>query len=377
MYDVKYEKYVSHIFQQVVKLFVFAMDIHELEESFLGDENEEYSLFNRYDTDDGYTSHERPQFMHDHQNGVASVMKTNTKVSKSKISHCNPTVVDLSLASSYLPGIYAMLKVLVLLSALNIMQKLGMHMDQAIIVCASCLYIDRCTSVWYILDTGACALCVLISVCVNASRISIGGEPGLVNMSLSLCWILVSTLVLCDVHRSFAKNVQIHGMINVITSSFCAVHGFLCLDSEVDAIAYMRAVVFTILTVLWIYTLNLRDRRDLSHESFSGCVDRFAVVLVADIYVCGSYAVMACIIIAWRHHTPNLCEHPQAPEIVCEQPTMVWPAERRDSPASSWTAERRVVSTAAPVSENDPMEMDVQTAFRLAQANSKKGVHAR
>ena len=90
--------------------------------------------------------------------------------------------VDMSLASSYLPGIYAMLKVLVLLSMLSIMQKIGMHIDQAIIVCTACLYIDRCISLRYILDTGACALCALISVCVNASRIGIEGEPGLVNL---------------------------------------------------------------------------------------------------------------------------------------------------------------------------------------------------
>ena len=358
----------------------FAMDLHELEESFLVDDDDEFSQSIQYDADDGYATHERLQYNHANtlslDNGGGSLSKTISAPSKSKFSHCKPTVVDLSLASSYLPGIFAMLKVLVLLSALNIMQKLGMHMDQAIIVCASCLYIDRCTSVCYILDTGACAVCVLISVCVNASRIGIGGEPGIFNMALSVCWFLVSTLLLCDVHRSMGRNLQIPGMINFITSSFCAIHGFLCLDVEVDAIAYMRAVVFTSLSVLWVYTLNLRDRRDLPQESFSGCVDRFSVVLLADIYVCGAYTILACMIIAWRHHTQNVCTRTPVADIICETPTTVWPAERRDSPATSWTAERRAISTTL-LPEAEPMEMGVQTAFRLAQANAKKGVHAR
>lgn len=354
------------------------MDDDDLEKSFMDSNDVEY-VTDKYDPL-GYGTHERPPYSNTPHSTNQSLCDDGVPVSVShpgvvNLTHYNSVVVDLSLASSYLPGIYAMMKVLVLLSALNIMQKLGMHMDQAIIVCAACLYIDRCTSICYILDTGAYALCVLISVCVNASRIGIDGDPGIVNMSISFCWVLVSTLILCDSHRFLMRKVQVPGVINFITSSFCAVHGFLCLDVEVDMVAYSRAVVFTILSVLWIYTLNLRERRDICNDSFSSCVDRFAVVLVADVYVCGAYAILACMVIAWRHQKSGVCTHVPVGEVVCETPATAWP-ERRDSTTPPWTVERRVVSTAV-VSEVDPADMDVHVAFRLAQANARKGVHAR
>jgi hypothetical protein len=341
------------------------MDVNELEESFIGDGDFDY------ETQEMYGTHGRNP-----SQTISGIATSTSRPTLPNPIHSN-CVVDLSLASSYLPGIYAMLKVLVLLSALNIMQKVGMHMDQAIIVCAACLYIDRCTSLYYILDTGACALCVLISVCVNASRIGISGEPGIVNMSLSFAWVLVSTIILCDSHRPLMRNIQIPGIIHFITSSFCAVHGFLCLDSEVDVIAYMRAVVFTILTILWIYTLDLRQRRDMCNDSFSGCVDRFAVVLVADVYVSGVYAILACIVIAWRHQRSGILVHAPIAEVVCESPPTAWPSDRREGVATVWPNERRGVSSIPPMIETDPMEMDVHVAFRLAQANARKGVHAR
>jgi hypothetical protein len=323
----------------------------------------------------------------------------------SMVASLGPAAVDLSLASSYLPGIYTMLKVLVLLSALNIMQKLGMHIDQALIVCAACLYVDRCTSVCYILDTGGCALCVIVSVCVNASRIGLDGEVGVVNLAVSISWVVVSVLILCDSHRSLPGFVQIPGMVHLFTSSFCAIHGFLCIDVEIDAIAYLRAVMFTTLSVLWVYMLHLRERRDAHNDSCASCVDRFAVVLVADAYTVGVYALVACIVIVWRYRQSR----PPVVEVACSGAAVwdtdetrevrdsanwgnerrdanVWGADRRDANAAAWNVERRDGSgswsterragSIAPEHENAD-DIDVHVAFRLAQENARKGVHAR
>jgi hypothetical protein len=267
--------------------------------------------------------------------------------------------IDLSLASSYLPGIYAMVKVLFLLSALNIAQKLGMNIDQAIIICGACLYIDRCVTVRYILDTDACALCVLFSVCVNASRISLDGAPGAVSIVISIIWVCVSTLILCDAHRQLLRYIQIPGILHVVTSSLCAVHGFLSMDTELDLIAYTRGVVFCTLCVLWVYTLNQRDLRDAYNDSFSSCIDRFAVVLLVDIYVSVCYMLIALVVIMWRCRQSFQVNAPSA-DVVCELGT----ASKGPSVAVS--------DTSYPSDD-----MDVHTTFRLAQENARKGVHAR
>jgi hypothetical protein len=334
------------------------------------DMSEAYGMPEGYGMSEGYGTHERIQYnIKSNPTSLiqppSAVVGCTPRSSRSATIRSNSGGVDLSLASSYLPGIYAMMKVLVLLSALNIMQKLGMRMDQAIIVCAACLYIDRCMSICYIMDTGACALCVLVSVCVNASRIGIDGDVGIVNISISICWVVVSALILCDSHLFMLRNVQLSGIINGVTSSFCAVHGFLSIDVEMDWIAYMRAFVFAVLAVLWTYTLNLRFRRDMSNDSFSSCVDRFAVVLVADIYVSAMYTIVACVVIAWRHRQSYVMPVSVA-EVVCDVGASV-PTVR---------LERRAVSTAV-IPEIDTGEMDVHVAFRLAQENARKGARAR
>ncbi|KAJ1466005.1 hypothetical protein T484DRAFT_1756995 [Baffinella frigidus] len=291
--------------------------------------------------------------------GTIQSHPSHSHVVSIKQAYDDASPIDLSLASSYLPGIYAMLKVMLLLATLNITQKLGMQIDQAIIICAACLYIDRCLTIRYILDTDACALCVLVSVCVNAARIGLHGEPGVVNMIISIIWACVSNLILCDAHRHVLRHVPFPGLLHVVTSALCAVHGFLYMDTELDVVAYTRGLVFCALCVLWVYTLNQRDLRDAYNDCFSSCIDRFAVILLIDIYVAVLYMVIALVVIMWRYRQSYQVNVPSA-DVVSEVGT-------------SFKGSAGVVSDV----EYPPDDMDVHTAFRLAQENARKGHHAR
>jgi hypothetical protein len=274
--------------------------------------------------------------------------------------------VDLTLASTYLPGIFAICKVVVLLASMNIMQKLGIHMEQAIFVCAACLYLDRCLSIRYIMDTGACSLCVLVSIGLNASRVSLGGEPGVVSMVSSVVWTVVSVLILYDIHRPVMRYVQIPGVVHLVTSCFCVAYAFIDLDLEIDGIAYTRAVAFTVLCVLWVYTLSLSELRETFNDSFSGCVDRFAMVLVADIYVVSGYVLIAIVSIVWQHRTNLLQKHQTVPAVgMVVGSDLVWGSSVQKNPA--------YVSSDNGSSD----DVDVHAAFRLAQENARKGNHSR
>jgi hypothetical protein len=274
--------------------------------------------------------------------------------------------VDLKLASSYLPGIFSICKVVVLLASMNIMQKLGIHMEQAIVVCASCIYLDRCLSIRYIMDTGGCSLCVLVSIGVNASRVSLRGEPGIASITCSVIWAVVSVLILHDMHRPVMRYVQIPGVVHVVTSGFCVAYAFMALDLENDAIAYTRAVAFSVLCVLWVYTLSLGELRETFNGSFSGCVDRFSMVLVADIYVTSIYVFVAIVCIVWQHRSNLLQQHQTPPSAgVVVTSDLVWGSS---VPKNSVYA----------VSDNGSTDdVDVHTAFRLAQENARKGNHSR
>jgi hypothetical protein len=272
--------------------------------------------------------------------------------------------VDLRLASSYLPGIFSVCKVVMLLAALNIMQKLGVRMEQAIIVCAACLYLDRCLSIRYIMDTGACSLCVLISVGVNSSRVSLDGEPGVGSVICALVWAAVSVLILYDVHRPLIRYTQTPGIVHVLTSSFCVLYGFLTLDLEIDAIAYTRAIAFAVLCVVWVYTLSLGGLRETFNDSFSSCVDRFAMVLVADIYVTSGYVLFAIVSIGWQYRS-SLLQQQTSPPVGVVMTETVWGSSGLKNSASMCDDIAK------------PDDIDVHTAFRLAQENARKGVHAR
>ena len=78
--------------------------------------------------------------------------------------------IDLRLASSYIPGILSICKVVVLLASMNIMQKLGVHLEQAIVVCAACgVFIDRVRGAPFshavCTDTGDSSFCDELLLC--------------------------------------------------------------------------------------------------------------------------------------------------------------------------------------------------------------------
>jgi hypothetical protein len=151
-----------------------------------------------------------------------------------------------------------------------------------------------------------------------------------------------------------------------MTSSFCAVHGFLSLGIEIDVVAYTRALVFSVLCVLWVYTLNVHDLRVTCNDSFSSCIDRFAAVLLVDPYVALVYATVALLVIAWRYRISLIETTPLQGTVVTAE------LANRGVPVKS-SVRSTTVSSEIESSE----EMDVHTAFRLAQENARKGPHAR
>jgi hypothetical protein len=117
------------------------------------------------------------------------------------------------------------------------------------------------------------------------------------------------------------------------------------------------------------------------------------------------YALVACIVIVWRYRQSR----PPVVEVACSGAAVwdtdetrevrdsanwgnerrdanVWGADRRDANAAAWNVERRDGSgswsterragSIAPEHENAD-DIDVHVAFRLAQENARKGVHAR
>jgi hypothetical protein len=210
------------------------------------------------------------------------------------------TTVDMNLASSYIPALTAITKVVLLLAMLTSMQKLGMPIQQSITTSAACLYIDRNLSLHFIVDTNACALCTLIAVAVNATRMGLDLDTTIVNYVVGGLWCMCSCFFICDLHRSFLRTLPVFEMSILFTSFFCGVHGFLSMTAEGDMFLYIRAILFTFFTVCWVYSERLHQVRDKQHFSFAPCLDRFGLILLVEWYAVLAFSSVVLCLLLWR-----------------------------------------------------------------------------
>ena len=120
------------------------------------------------------------------------------------------------------------------------------------------------------------------------------------NWIVSIAWACVSMTILFDFHQGLLRHVSIPGIVHIVKSVFFVIHGFLAMELEIDAVKYTRGMTSSALCVLSIYTLNINDLRASRHDSFSSCVDRFAVV---DQYVSAVYVAIALIMLDGRHRS--------------------------------------------------------------------------
>ena len=220
----------------------------------------------------------------------------------------NSNVIDMKLASSYIPALTSVVKVLLLLIVLTTLQKLGMPISQSIITAAVCLYVDRNMSAHVIMDTNACALYTLITITINATRAGLELDTVLTNYVVSALWSLCSCCFICEIHRSFMPPIAEMSML--VTAFFCGVHGFLSMRIEGDIFLYIRAILFTMFTIVWVYSERMQNVRDRPLVSFTPCLDRFGLLLLIEWHTMLVFSGVVLCMLLWRQsrlHT-NRCE---------------------------------------------------------------------
>jgi hypothetical protein len=291
------------------------------------------------------------------------------------------SAIDMKLASSYVPAVTAMLKVLLLLAILTTMQRLGMPLNQSIISCAVCLYIDRNLSSYFIVDTNACALCTLISVAVNATRVGIQLDTTISNYIVSTLWCLAACCFVCDLQRSFSGLLPIFEISILVTGFFCGVHGFLSMPEEGDVFMYIRAMLFTCFTVSWVYAERMHQVRDRQHFSFAPCLDRFGLILLVQWNVVLIFSSVVLCILIWRQSRLYDKTQPTTDEEIKVQVIKVQTPHRNvassidafETVAKPLNGLMRPMVHNASYEVTDAEEMDVYSAFQQAKENARKG----
>jgi hypothetical protein len=297
----------------------------------------------------------------------------------------NSNVIDMKLASSYIPALTSVVKVLLLLIVLTTLQKLGMPISQSIITAAVCLYVDRNLSLYVIMDTNACALYTLITITINATRVELELDTALTNYVVSVLWSMCSCCFICEVHRSFIPPIAQMSML--VTAFFCGVHTFLSMPIEGDFSLYMRAILFTVFTVGWVYSERIHNIHAKPCALFTPCLDRFGLLLLIEWHTVLVFSGVVLFMLLWRQsrQQTSRCEK------FDEEFTLHYPHKNNTvylGLSNSQGCPNEVVckktspeiltpfpTGASRADVTDGEELDVYSAFLIAKENSRKGVY--
>ena len=194
------------------------------------------------------------------------------------------TAVDLSLATTYVPGVRALVETLVLLTVVQLFlaADVASH-SQVVTVAAAVLYTVR--SLWHcrIVDSSGCAIVVLVALTVNTWRVELEDGQILVHHSVDLAWMLVSLAILLhDVVPMPFLHTQVW-MHTIVTAVFLAMHAFMALAFEDNFTQYLRSAGFVLLSVFWTYTSYLKVTP--GSVTLNDCLHRFVLMLLAEWYI--------------------------------------------------------------------------------------------
>jgi hypothetical protein len=211
----------------------------------------------------------------------------------------NDLQVDLTLATTYVPALRAMVETILLLLNLQLSAATDMlSYSQIIVVAAAALYFVRAEWRTEIIDATGCAIVVLLAVVVNTWRTELYDGRVFVHHAVDFAWMVVALLLVLDDVVVIPLLSSQHWLHSMVSAAFLAMHAFMALSLEDTFTLYLRGAAFTILCVAWTYTsyLKLSPGRVTLHE----CLHRFVLVLLAEWYISVLFILLALAAIITR-----------------------------------------------------------------------------
>mgnify|MGYP001275279465 FL=1 len=232
-------------------------------------------------------------WLYEHAGLLRALMRHSAApCSQAFVDNSAQTTVDLTLATTYVPGVRALVETLVLLTVVQIFlaADVASH-SQVVTVAAAVLYTVR--SLWHsdIVDASGCAVVVLVALTVNTWRVELEDGQILVHHSVDLVWMLVSLAILLhDVLPIPLLHAQVW-MHTIVTAVFIAMHAFMALAFEDNFTQYLRSAGFVLLSVFWTYTsyLKMTPGSVTLHE----CLHRFVLMLLAEWYIALLFLILS------------------------------------------------------------------------------------
>ena len=219
--------------------------------------------------------------------------------------------LDMSLAKSYQPGLICVVKVLILTGFHTVSGVFLFPLEIWGLVAAS-LLVDKWVSREFVLDSNGCVLTVMSSLLVHELRdagVSVRGYHPL-GSSLVLAALLVSNILVTSFGESWCMptplgldgnpkrfrvsrkeesgqgHILTHGMLGplICLLNTCGLLLVLGTCTEIGSshdllLTNLRVWSFTVISLVWFYTVNYRELGYGSVASFTPCLVRFSSVL--------------------------------------------------------------------------------------------------
>ena len=209
--------------------------------------------------------------------------------------------LDLQLAVAYIPGCVCLLKVVVLAGLLAVADFL--ERDRWYVVVCLCLWMDRHRQMASspIMDTSG----VLIAICGAhiVSRISVSSfhPPGQFFIVLSVAWGAMCVYSLaCELGVLTGQRALKGLRISLVATCFFVGGVVFCGGSpEPRVVRACRALVFGALTVLWVYTVDLRAPLHRFNKTRPPTVVFLFPLIFAHAYIAGLFGVVVCSVVGY------------------------------------------------------------------------------
>jgi hypothetical protein len=209
--------------------------------------------------------------------------------------------IDLALASSYAPACLCIVKVVTLLATHSIMSYIGVESINVFFILLAVMYIDRCMYDIYIIDSNACALCVLAAVACNVFRTendTLLDEVPHASV-IGIFWAVYALIITVGVPWS-AWRLRNDVVQLIPTTLFFVLLTFTHIEHFSDLDAWCRGIAFLLVCVVWVYTLNIDELRKARGKSLLPCVLRFSPVLFIHLPVACLFFIATVVAIAWK-----------------------------------------------------------------------------
>lgn len=209
-------------------------------------------------------------------------------------------MIDLKLAESYQPAIIFICKVSFIYCCLAIGLTLQLSSFSILIFLCTVMYLDHSQRQQQILDSNVPTACILCSLIVNHHREKIDGDGlGALAVVWNLAWMIFA------IGSMFVKPPVVESEFSQLcVASFLFLMHSWSIHADKDSLPQVgfRLVFFTMISIIWMYVIDIRKLSRSKINTFTPCVLHFSPILFLQAVLCHIFCLVCGLVVTFKYH---------------------------------------------------------------------------